>query len=82
MQLTPEGAAFLEEVEQHFIGLGNLRAAAHRIALHGPGSLRTVGIPSVTSGALPRAVTQLLADHPDYFSNNGYGHHRPHHAEG
>lgn len=64
LQLTPEGAAFLEEVEQHFVGLENLRTAAHRIALHGPGSLRTIGIPSVTSGALPRAVTRLLADHP------------------
>jgi DNA-binding transcriptional LysR family regulator len=64
LKLTAEGAAFLREVEQHFLGLGRLHAAAQRIAAHGTGSLRLLGIPSITSGVLPRAVKRLLADHP------------------
>ena len=64
LKLTAEGVAFLDEVEQHFHGLGRLQAAAQRIAAHGTGSLRLLGIPSITSGVLPRAVKRLLAVHP------------------
>ena len=65
LRLTPEGAALLKEVERHFSGLESIRLAAHRIAEHGPGSLRIVGFPSMTSELLPRAIAELLIRHPD-----------------
>lgn len=65
LKLTAEGQAFLREVEQHFLGLDRLQAAAQRIAAHGTGSLRLLGIPSITSGVLPRAVKRLLIAHPE-----------------
>lgn len=65
LQLTPEGAALLKEVERHFSGLESIRLAAHRIAEHGPGSLLIVGFPSMTSELLPRAIAELLTRHPD-----------------
>ncbi len=40
LHLTPEGAAFLREVDRHFMGLDALTEAADRIAEHGPESLR------------------------------------------
>jgi DNA-binding transcriptional LysR family regulator len=65
LRLTPEGEALLREVERHFVGLNSIRQAAKRIAEHGPGSLRVLGFPSMSSGALPLAIAELLAQHPD-----------------
>jgi len=65
LQLTPEGLSFLREVDRHFSGLDALAAAAQRIAEHGPESLRIVGFPSITSGALPKALARRLQRHPD-----------------
>lgn len=64
LRLSAEGSAFLQEVDQHFVGLDAVRAAAERIAADGTGSLRAVGIPSATSGVLPLAVAVLLKQHP------------------
>lgn len=64
LRITPEGAALLREVERHFVGLDTIRAAARRIAEHGPGSLRILGFPSISSGALPPVVAELLTKHP------------------
>lgn len=65
LRLTPEGAALLAEVDRHFIGLDTVRLAANRIAEHGPGSLRLIAFPSLSSGALPEVISQHLQDHPD-----------------
>ena len=64
LRLTPEGNALLREVERHLVGLDTIRSAARRIAEHGPGSLRIVGFPSLSSGTLPLAVADLLQRHP------------------
>ena len=64
LKLTPEGAALLQEVDRHFIGLDSIADAARRIAEHGPGNLRIVAFPSLSSGELPAAVAALLARHP------------------
>ena len=64
LKLTAEGKVFLAEVDQHFVGLDRLRKAAQRIGAHGTGSLRAIGFPSITSGILPQAIMQLLADYP------------------
>ena len=64
LRLTPEGSAFLGEVDRHFVGLNNLGVAARRIAAHGTGNLSILGIPSATSGFLPHVITKLLQDHP------------------
>lgn len=65
LQLTPEGTAFLREVERHFTGLETLAQAARRIAEHGPEYLRIVGFPSITSGILPKAIARHLERHPN-----------------
>ena len=64
LKLTPEGAALLQEVDRHFIGLDAIADAARRIAEHGPGNLRILAFPSMSSGELPAAVAALLARHP------------------
>ncbi len=64
LRLTPEGDAFLREVDQHFVGLDALAEAGRRIAAHGPGTLSVIGIPSVTSGACPRVAAAMLKHHP------------------
>lgn len=64
LRLTPEGHAFLREVDQHFLGLDVLRLAASRIALHGPGSIRAIAIPSVASSVLPDVMAQIIRIHP------------------
>lgn len=65
LHLTPEGIAFLGDVDRHFTGLDELNQAARRIAEHGPGNLRIVGFPSITSSVLPKALALHLARHPD-----------------
>jgi DNA-binding transcriptional LysR family regulator len=65
LRLTPEGSALLRDVERHFVGLDAIQLAARRIAEHGPGSLRVLGFPSMSSGVLPLAIAQLLGQHPD-----------------
>lgn len=64
LRLTPDGEAFLREVDRHFAGLDALAAAARRIAEHGPESLRILGFPSITSGVLPTAIARHLRRHP------------------
>jgi DNA-binding transcriptional LysR family regulator len=64
LKLTAEGQSFLREVEQHFIGIERLEEASRRIAQHGAGALRILGIPSITSSVLPQATKRLLSDHP------------------
>jgi len=65
LRLTPEGNALLAEVDRHFVGLETIQRAAERIAEHGPGSLRLVAFPSLSSGVLPQAIALHLHDHPD-----------------
>ncbi len=65
LRLTPEGEAFLREVDRHFKGLDALAEAAHRIAEHGPANLRILGFPSITNGVLPQAIARHLTRHPD-----------------
>lgn len=65
LHLTPEGVAFLGEVDRHFTGLDALAEAARRIAEHGPETVRIVGFPSITSGVLPEAIARHLRRHPD-----------------
>lgn len=64
LRLTPEGNALLTEVNRHFAGLDAVELAARRIAEHGPGSLRVIAFPSLSSGLLPNAISDHLADHP------------------
>jgi DNA-binding transcriptional LysR family regulator len=64
LRLTPEGSALLTEVDRHFTGLDAVDLAARRIAEHGPGSLRVIAFPSLSSGVLPNAISGHLADHP------------------
>ena len=64
LRLTPEGEALLREVERHFVGLDSIADAAERIARHGPGSLRVVAFPSLSSGVLPPAIADVLKAHP------------------
>lgn len=65
LRLTPEGSAFLREVDRHFVGLDSIELAARRIAEHGPGSLRILGVPSMASGVLPLAIAEVLTQHPE-----------------
>ncbi len=65
LRLTPEGNALLAEVNRHFTGLDAVERAARRIAEHGPGNLRVLAFPSLSSGVLPIAISGHLADHPD-----------------
>lgn len=64
LHLTPEGSAFLREVDRHFVGLDSIESAARQIATHGPGNLRVLAFPSLTSGVLPVAVAKFLEAHP------------------
>lgn len=64
LRLTPEGDAFLREVDKHFVGLDALTEAGRRIATQGPGTLRVLGIPSITSGSAPVVAAKMLSRQP------------------
>lgn len=65
LHLTADGAALLREVDRHFVGLQAIEEAAQRIERHGPGHLRIISIPSLSSGVLPMAIAQHLEEHPE-----------------
>jgi DNA-binding transcriptional LysR family regulator len=64
-RLTPEGAAFLREVDRSFIGLDRLRVAAEDIRNFGTGRLRIACLTALASGLLPRALRRFMAQFPE-----------------
>lgn len=64
-RLTPEGAAFLREVDRAFIGLDRLRVAAEDIRNFGTGRLRIACLTALSGGLLPRALRRFLAQFPE-----------------
>jgi DNA-binding transcriptional LysR family regulator len=64
-RLTPEGDAFLREVERAFTGLERLRVAAQDIRHFGTGRLRVACLPAVGAGFMPRAIKRFVARFPE-----------------
>ncbi|MBL6456550.1 LysR family transcriptional regulator [Belnapia sp. T6] len=64
-RLTPEGAAFLREVDRAFIGLDRLRIAAEDIRNFGSGRLRVACLTALSSGLLPRTLRRFLREFPE-----------------
>jgi DNA-binding transcriptional LysR family regulator len=64
-RLTPEGEAFLREVERVFTGLDRLRIAASEIRDFGTGRLRVACLTAFASGLVPRALSRFTRAFPD-----------------
>lgn len=64
-RLTPEGEAFLREVERAFTGLDRLRLAAQDIRNFGTGRLRIACLPALASGLMPRALRRFMEQFPE-----------------
>lgn len=63
-RLTPEGEAFLREVERAFSGLDRLRAAAQDIRNFGTGRLRLACLPALAGGVMVEALAEFLRSRP------------------
>jgi DNA-binding transcriptional LysR family regulator len=64
-RLTPEGEAFLREVERAFTGLERLRLAAQDIRNFGTGRLRLACLPALAGGLMAEAMRRFLQRHPE-----------------
>lgn len=64
-RLTPEGEAFLREVERAFSGLDRLRVAAQDIRNFGTGRLRLACLPALAGGLMAGALSRFLRDRPE-----------------
>lgn len=64
-RLTPEGDAFLREVERAFTGLDRLRVAAQDICNFGTGRLRVACLQSLSGGLMAEALSRFLRDRPE-----------------
>ncbi|HEV7264106.1 MAG TPA: LysR substrate-binding domain-containing protein [Falsiroseomonas sp.] len=62
--LTPEGEAFLREVERAFSGLDRLRVAAQDIRNFGTGRLRLACLPALAGGVMVDALARFLRSRP------------------
>ena len=63
-RLTPEGEAFLREVEHSFSGLERLRAAAQDIRSFGTGRLRLACAPALSGRFMAEALRRFMDRHP------------------
>ena len=63
-RLTPEGEAFLREVERAFSGLDRLRLAAQDIRNFGTGRLRLACLPALAGGLMSDALGRFLQNRP------------------
>jgi DNA-binding transcriptional LysR family regulator len=63
-RLTPEGEAFLREVERAFSGLDRLRGAAQDIRNFGTGRLRLACLPALAGGVMVEALAEFLRSRP------------------
>ncbi|WP_372619472.1 LysR family transcriptional regulator [Falsiroseomonas sp.] len=63
-RLTPEGEAFLREVERAFSGLDRLRVAAQDIRNFGTGRLRLACLPALAGGVMVDALARFLRSRP------------------
>jgi len=61
---TPDGIAFFQEVQNHFVGLEELARAANRISQFHDRTLHIATIPSVSFGLLPLAVPGFRERYP------------------
>lgn len=61
---TPEGLAFAEAVERHFLGLERLAQAAAEIRDVERGETRVAALPALATDLLPGAVAGFRAAHP------------------
>lgn len=61
---TPEGLAFAEAVEQHFLGLERLAQAAAEIRDVERGETRVAALPALATDLLPGVVAGFRAAHP------------------
>jgi len=61
---TPEGLAFAEAVERHFLGLERLAQAAAEIRDVERGETRLAALPALATDLLPGAVASFRAAHP------------------
>lgn len=64
-RLTPEGEAFLREVERRFVGLEQLRRVANDIRDFGTGRLRLAVLPAAASGLVPSALRRFVDRFPE-----------------
>lgn len=64
-RLTPEGDAFLREVERAFTGLDRLRVAAQDIRNFGTGRLRFACLPALAGGLMADALASFLQSRPE-----------------
>lgn len=64
-RLTPEGEAFLREVDRAFTGLDRLRVAALDIRNFGTGRLRVACLQSLSGGLMAGALSRFLLERPE-----------------
>ncbi|MDB5415708.1 MAG: LysR family transcriptional regulator [Rubritepida sp.] len=64
-RLTPEGEAFLREVDRTFTGLDRLRIAAQDIRNFGTGRLRVACLPALSGGLMADALARFLRGRPE-----------------
>lgn len=63
-RLTPEGEAFLREVERAFSGIDRLRGAAQDIRNFGTGRLRVACLPALAGGLIADALARFMGARP------------------
>ncbi|MCT7313017.1 LysR substrate-binding domain-containing protein [Ralstonia sp. CHL-2022] len=64
-RLTPEGAAFLREVERRFVGIDQLRRIAQDIRNFGTGRLRITCMQVFANGVVPAALQRFKEAFPE-----------------
>lgn len=64
-RLTPEGEAFLREVDRTFTGLDRLRIAAQDIRNFGTGRLRIACLPALSGGFMAEALARFMRGRPE-----------------
>lgn len=61
---TPEGRLFFQDVDESFVGLDSIRAAAARIRDFGSGTIRIASLAALGSTLVPRAMRRFRASNP------------------